>query len=175
VGLLQCAETAQSACAQLLSRGLAPAVETYYQRGLLSPFRKDPLVPRRLSVLLPVKDAQATLIDSVHEILDVVTDSKDPFEVIIIDDGSTDATGEVAHELTCHYPQVSVVRHSTPQGREAAIRTGLQQSRGELVVLRDGKGGFSVIQRRRQPSEPVHSHPARPNYLDRLKQFALGE
>ena len=132
-------------------------------------------MPRRLSVLLPVKDAQATLIDSVHEILDVVTDSKDPFEVIIIDDGSSDATGEVAHELTCHYPQVRVVRHRTPQGREAAIRTGLQRSQGEIVVLRDNKGSFSLIERRSPGSKPISSHPARPNYLSRLKRFALGE
>ena len=130
---------------------------------------------RSLSVLLPVKDAQATLIDSVHEILDVVTDSKDPFEVIIIDDGSTDATSEVAHELTCHYPQVRVVRHRTPLGPEAAIRTGLQRSQGEVVVLRDNEGGFSIVERRSPASKPVSSRPARPNYLNRLKSFALGE
>ena len=130
---------------------------------------------RSLSVLLPVKDAQATLIDSVHEILDVVTDSKDPFEVIIIDDGSTDATSEVAHELTCHYPQVRVVRHRTPLGQEAAIRTGLKRSQGEVVVLRDNAGGFAIIEQSSPPRKPVSSRPARPNYLSRLKSFALGE
>jgi glycosyltransferase involved in cell wall biosynthesis len=132
-------------------------------------------VQRSLSVLLPVKDAQATLIDSVHEILDVVTDSKDPFEVIIIDDGSTDATSEVAHELTCHYPQVRVVRHRTPLGHEAAIRTGLQRSQGEVVVLRDNAGGFSIVEQRSPASRTASSRPARPNYLNRLKSFALGE
>lgn len=128
---------------------------------------------RSLSVLLPVKDAQATLIDSVHEVLDVVTDSKDPFEVIIIDDGSTDATIEVAHELACHYPQIRVVRHRTSQGREAAIRSGLQRSRGDVVVLRDDDRGFSIVEQR--SFAPTSSRPARPNYLNRLKKFALGE
>jgi glycosyltransferase involved in cell wall biosynthesis len=132
-------------------------------------------VSRSLSVLLPVKDAQATLIESVHEILEVVTDSKDPFEVIIIDDGSTDATSEVAHELTRHYPQIRVVRHGTPQGREAAIRTGLQRSRGEVVVLRDNDHGFSLVERPLPARKHVSSRPARPNYLSRLKSFALGE
>jgi glycosyltransferase involved in cell wall biosynthesis len=132
-------------------------------------------VQRSLSVLLPVKDAQATLSDSVHEILDVVADSGDRFEVLIIDDGSTDATNEVAHELTRHYPQIRLLRHHTPLGREEAIRTGLKQSQGEVVLLRDKKHSYCIIEQRPRPSKPASSRPARPNYLSRLKRFAFGE
>jgi glycosyltransferase involved in cell wall biosynthesis len=141
-------------------------------------------VQRSLSVLLPVKDAQATLNQSVHEILDVAADFGEPFELLIIDDGSTDATSEVAHELTRHYPQVRVVRHAAPLGQEAAIRTGLTRSQGKTVVLRDDQRGFSILQqaspaakadRRLLPDKLAPSRPARPNYLRRLKQFVLGE
>lgn len=129
---------------------------------------------RSLSVLLPVKDAQATLSASVHEILDLATDTVDRFEVLIIDDGSTDATSEVAHELTRYYPQVRVLRHGTPLGEEAAIRTGLSRSQGEVVVMQDECGGFRVLERR-----PAATHaparPARPNYLGRIKNFVLHE
>ena len=128
-----------------------------------------------LSVLLPVKDAQATLNQSVHEILDVAADMGEPFELLIIDDGSTDATSEVAHELTRHYPQVRVVRHAAPLGQEAAIRTGLTRSRGRTVVLRDDQRGFSVLERRAEPPKLAPSWPAQPNYLRRLKEFVLGE
>ena len=138
------------------------------------PCRKDPFVQRSLSVLMPVKDAQATLSTSVHEILDVVADSIDRFELLIIDDGSTDATIEVAHELTHHYPQVRVVRHGTPLGTEAAIRTGLKRSQGEVVVMRDGNQNFRVLEHRR-PAKPLGSRPARPNYLRRLKDFVASE
>ena len=130
---------------------------------------------RSLSVLLPVKDAQATLIDSVHRILDSVADSGERFELLIIDDGSTDATSEVGHELACHYPQIRMVRHGTPRGREAAIRTGLQLSRGDVVMLRDDASGFSKLERPSRAATPIASRPARPNYLNRLRSFALGE
>lgn len=129
---------------------------------------------RLLSVLLPVKDAQATLADSVHEILDVAADSGDRFELLIIDDGSTDATSEVAHELTRHYPQVRVVRHGTPLGREAAIRTGLDRSQGEAVLLSDKGRGLRVIHAHREPGR-APSRPAVPNYLRRLKDFVVSE
>jgi glycosyltransferase involved in cell wall biosynthesis len=132
-------------------------------------------VQRSLSVLLPVKDAQATLNEDVHAILDTIADSDARFELLIIDDGSTDATSEVAHELARHYPQVRMVRHGTPRGREAAIRTGLERSRGEIVMLRDDERGFCVLEQRSLSSTTAASRPARPNYLSRLKRFALGE
>jgi glycosyltransferase involved in cell wall biosynthesis len=138
------------------------------------PSRKDLFVQRSLSVLMPVKDVQSTLAASVHEILDLVEDSIDRFELLIIDDGSTDATSEVAHELTRHYPQVRVVRHGISQGREAALRAGVNRSRGEVVVTRDDSGGFRVLERR-QPGVHTPSRPTRPNYLSRLRSFVLSE
>ncbi len=131
---------------------------------------------RSLSVLLPVQDAQATLNNSVQEILEVMADSSERFELLIIDDGSTDATSEVAHELTRHYPQIRLVRHGRPRGREAAIRTGLERSQGEVVMLRDDRRGFCILERpTRTTSATASSRPGRPNYLSRLKKFALGE
>jgi polyisoprenyl-phosphate glycosyltransferase len=132
-------------------------------------------VQRSLSVLLPVKDAQATLSASVHELLDVVADSIDRFELLIIDDGSTDATSEVAHELTHHYPQVRVIRHGTSLGREAAIRTGLKRSQGEVVVMQDEESaGFRILERRKS-AQQAPSRPTRPNYLSRLRGSVLSE
>lgn len=129
---------------------------------------------RSLSVLLPVKDVQATLSASVHEILDLAADTIERFELLIIDDGSTDATSEVAQELTSSYPQVRLIRHGAPLGRDAAIHTGLKRSQGEVVVIRDESGGFRVLERR-GPAQLAASRPIRPNYLSRVKGFILSE
>jgi cellulose synthase/poly-beta-1,6-N-acetylglucosamine synthase-like glycosyltransferase len=141
----------------------------------LAPRARSFSVQRSLSVLLPVKNVQATLDQAVHEILEVVADSSEQFELLIIDDGSTDATSEVAHELRRHYPQIRVVRHGVARGREAAIRTGLERSRGEVVMLRDDERGFSLLERPQATKPAVTSRPSRPNYLSRLKNFALDE
>jgi hypothetical protein len=98
-------------------------------------------VPNSLSVLLPVKNAQATLAATVQEILDVAADLSEQFELLIIDDGSSDATSEIATELTRNYPQVRAVCQCRSLGRETAIRTGLKQSRGDVVLLHEEKGG----------------------------------
>jgi hypothetical protein len=138
------------------------------------PCARSLFVQRSLSVLLPVKNAQSTLNQSVHEILEVVADSSEKFEILIIDDGSTDATSEVAHELRRHYPQIKVVRHSITKGRDAAIRTGLERSQGEVVMLRDDERGFCLLEKART-SQSAASRPARPNYLSHIKNFTLGE
>jgi glycosyltransferase involved in cell wall biosynthesis len=122
-------------------------------------------VERSLTVLLPVQDAQATLTETVEEVLDVAAELTDRFELLIIDDGSADATSEIAHELTRHYPQVRAIRHSKPLGRDAALRTGLAQSRGEVVFVRDkGRGTIEKLL--------LHSRPGRPNFISRPKRSA---
>ena len=92
---------------------------------------------RSLSVLLPVHNAQSHLALLVEEFLEILPELTRDFEVVIVDDGSGDATIEVADELARHYPQVVAVRHASPRGRIATLRTALERSRGEILLVRD--------------------------------------
>ncbi|NLX95172.1 MAG: glycosyltransferase family 2 protein [Rhodopirellula sp.] len=94
---------------------------------------------RSLSALLPVCDAQTSLSSLVLDLLDVLPDLADRFDLVIVDDCSTDATIEVADELAACYPQIKAIRHATRQGRPAAIATGLANSRGRIVFLQDAE------------------------------------
>src|SRR5271157_1058024 len=94
---------------------------------------------RSLTVVLPVRDAQSTLAATVTEVLEMASDLSECFELLIIDDGSSDATSEVAEELARNYPQIHTLRHDKPLGEEAALRAGLAQSRGDVVLVRGGR------------------------------------
>lgn len=90
---------------------------------------------RSLTVLLPVQNAQAGLSTAVHDLLDVLPELTQQFEVLIVDDGATEAASETAYELAKDFPQVRVVRQGSNSGREAAVQLGLQRSQGDVVVL----------------------------------------
>jgi glycosyltransferase involved in cell wall biosynthesis len=94
---------------------------------------------RSLSVLLPVHNAQATLQTDVGQMLDLLPDLSHDFDLLIIDDGSTDATCEVAEELAKQFPQVKLVRHSRRRGIKAALNDGLARTRSHIVLGHDGQ------------------------------------
>ena len=90
-----------------------------------------------LSVVLPVHNAEATLATHVAHLLDVLPDLARKFEVLIVDDGSTDHTVESADELARQYPQLKVVRHPARQGMSEVVRTSLAKASGELVYVQN--------------------------------------
>ena len=88
-----------------------------------------------LSVILPVHNAQSTLPGQVHDLLEVLPDLTESFDVLIVDDGSMDATEEVAHDLAVRYPQIRVIRHAHRTGGQTAVRGALQHCDGEIVFV----------------------------------------
>ena len=100
-------------------------------------FPRGTVVERSLTALLPVQDAQDSLAATVGELLEILSELTSRFELMIVDDGSTDFTIEVANELAVEYPQIRLLRHFPPLGRPQAIAVGFRQSRGEVVFLRD--------------------------------------
>ena len=93
------------------------------------------VVTTSLSIVLPVYNAEATLGDQIQDLFDLVTDFTSQFEILVIDDASTDATEDAAYDLICQFSQVRVVRHGRRLGTNEAIQTGLQLSEGEAVFV----------------------------------------
>jgi glycosyltransferase involved in cell wall biosynthesis len=101
-----------------------------------------------LSVVLPVHNAEATLTHNVYELLDVLPEIATRFEILIVDDGSTDHTDEIAHELARCYPQVRVVRHARRRGPSAAMETGMTRTTGDVVFVHDEATPISATELR---------------------------
>jgi polyisoprenyl-phosphate glycosyltransferase len=102
----------------------------------------DPAVAPSLSIALPAYNEESTLEAIVREALDAALALGDPFEILIVDDGSTDATSEIAARLEEEIDVVRVHRHSVNLGFAGAMRSCIAQSLGEYVFMApsDGQG-----------------------------------
>jgi len=89
--------------------------------------------PACLSVVVPVYNESATLGEVVGKLLKVPC----LLEVIIVDDCSTDGTGELARQIADANPQVRVIRHERNAGKTAALRTGFALTTGQIVIVQD--------------------------------------
>lgn len=102
-----------------------------------------------LSIVIPCRDEA----DNVHilqrELSPVVAELRETrtVEVVLVDDGSTDGTGDLLEEAFRDDDLVRVVRHDRGRGLGAAVRTGFQASTGEVVVTTDCDASypFSLI------------------------------
>jgi glycosyltransferase involved in cell wall biosynthesis len=102
-----------------------------------------------LSVILPVHNAETTLARQIHELLEVLPELTSRFEVLIVDDGSTDHTEEVAYDLAREFPQLQVARHARRRGAVGAVETGLEHASGEILLVSDERAPLSCGELRR--------------------------
>lgn len=98
----------------------------------------------RLSVVVPCFNEEGNVRRVVGEALTVGRDVASALEVIVVDDGSTDETGSIAHDLAASVPEVRVVSHLHNRGYGAAVRSGLEASTMDTVFLTDGDGQFDL-------------------------------
>ena len=99
----------------------------------------------RLSYFFPAHNEEANLAGLVEEALATLPRLADEFEVLIVDDGSRDATGRIADELTAAHPGlVRAVHHPTNLGYGAALRSGFRAAQLEHVAFTDGDRQFHV-------------------------------
>ena len=105
-----------------------------------------------ISVFFPVFNDQGTIAALVKNALSVLPLFTDEYEVVLINDGSTDESGAIANELARNSEHVRVIHHSHNQGYGAALRTGLENTTGDLIFYTDGDGQYDGPKRvRRRP------------------------
>jgi dolichol-phosphate mannosyltransferase len=92
----------------------------------------------RLSVVVPAYNEEENIVPLAHEIIAALEKLPGGFELILVDDASTD---ETAHRITqIGHPAVRGVFHRVNCGQSAAVGTGFQAARGEWVATLDGDG-----------------------------------
>jgi glycosyltransferase involved in cell wall biosynthesis len=91
---------------------------------------------RLLSVVVPVFNEAATLPELYQRVVSALADI--PFEFILVDDGSTDASPEMIRGLTASDPRVKAIFLARNFGHQMAITAGLDRARGDAAVMMDG-------------------------------------
>jgi glycosyltransferase involved in cell wall biosynthesis len=102
----------------------------------------SPSTPAGLSIFFPAYNDSGTIASMVIRAVQVASTLTPDYEVIVVDDGSLDATGEIADELARTYPHVLVVHHRTNRGYGGALQTGFRASTKELVFYTDGDAQY---------------------------------
>lgn len=142
--------------------GRAPSLSP--QSSVLSP-------DATLSVLIPFLNEAKTLPQVVEHLLRLPL----KLEIILINDGSTDGSREIADSLATRHPQIKVLHHECNRGKGAAIRTGLAAVTGDVIVIQDAdleynpedlvalwepiaRGEASVMYGSRTLGSPKHSY-----------------
>jgi dolichol-phosphate mannosyltransferase len=98
----------------------------------------------KLSLVIPCFN-EADSIAQMREQLNGVRDEferRGPFELVFVDDGSTDATYNLLREAFADWENVRIARHDRNRGLGIALRTGFSNARGEVIVVTDSDGTY---------------------------------
>ena len=97
-----------------------------------------------LSVFYPCYNEAENIPRVVAEAMAFLPTVSDDFEIILVNDGSADRTGEIADELAAGDPRIHAVHHETNSGYGAALQSGFRAATKELVFYTDGDGQFDI-------------------------------
>ncbi len=95
--------------------------------------------PAAVSIVVPVRNEADNVAPLIAEIINAL-DGRWAYEIIYVNDGSTDATADRLAALMQQHGQIRQLRHATSSGQSAAVRSGVRAARGAIVATLDGDG-----------------------------------
>jgi len=102
---------------------------------------------KSLSIVIPAYNEEENIVKVVEDSLDFLKNNFNDYEVIIVDDGSTDATSDLLDKLEENNKKhIRVFHHRPNKGYGAALNTGLFNARCDLVFYTDSDNQFDITQ-----------------------------
>lgn len=114
------------------------------QTALFAATDAEILTKLKLTVLLPAYNEEEAIGTVLEEIVAALADERIAYEILVVDDASTDGTVTAARRFAenCTDCEVRVIERPIRQGAGAARKTGIRQARGEIVVMLDADGSY---------------------------------
>lgn len=102
----------------------------------------------KISVICPFYNEETILEAAMRNLLERLSELEAPWELIVVNDGSTDRSAEIAKEVASEHANVSLLGYSHNRGRGAALRTGIAAAKGDILVTTeiDLSWGTRIVQ-----------------------------
>lgn len=94
------------------------------------------------SLLIPVFNEEGAVSDTVRRAHGILTGLGEPFEIVVVDDGSTDGTPDILRGIDL--PHVVIVGHQLNRGYGASLKTGIRHSQGDVLGIADADGTYPL-------------------------------
>jgi putative flippase GtrA len=104
----------------------------------------EPMSHHSLSVVLPAYNEEEIIGRTVETVLDVLNTWDMDFEIVVVNDGSTDRTGKIVEALVDAHPCIRLITHATNEGYGASLVSGFAAATKELVFFMDSDGQFDI-------------------------------
>ena len=101
-------------------------------------------VAKSLSVIFPAFNEEANIRAVVQDAYRNIRDVIPVFEIIVVNDGSKDRTGEICDRLVEEFSEMRVVHHARNRGYGAALKSGIELARYDLIFFSDADGQFDL-------------------------------
>src|SRR5438034_314041 len=98
--------------------------------------------PAGLTAFFPAYNDSGTIASMVIRAVHAASEITPEYEVVVVDDGSTDATAQIADELARTYPHVRVVHHAKNRGYGGALQTGFRTATKPFIFYTDGDAQY---------------------------------
>lgn len=123
--------------------------EEQERRGLLpasnaASTANQPMTTRGLAVVLPAWNEEAVIAQTVQKVVETLSEVAPDYEVIVVDDGSADRTGEIADALAAQNPRIRVVHNRPNKGYGGALIAGFNAVSKNLSFFMDADGQFDI-------------------------------
>jgi len=104
---------------------------------------------KSLSIILPLYNEEENIRQTVYSVLNFFTDKLRTFEIILVNDGSTDRTGMIIDQFAANNKYIQPIHHAINRGYGAAFTSGLRKARYETIVFMDADGQFDIAETER--------------------------
>jgi hypothetical protein len=101
-------------------------------------------VAKSLSVVFPAFNEEANIRAVVEDACRIIPKFAPVFEIIVVNDGSKDRTGEICDDLAAEFSDVRVVHHARNRGYGAALKDGIERARYDVIFFTDSDGQFDL-------------------------------